>query len=144
MKTVPLDGIKYTGADVVKELVMDNKNSHPLQEFTQLDLLSDSLPTVDLIICRDCLVHFSNHKVKQALFNICLSQSRYLLTTNFPLHTNNGDINVGQWRPLNLELDPIKFTKPIFTINENLKSQSYHDKSMSLWSIDSIKLALLQ
>lgn len=144
MKTVPLDGIKYTGADVVDELVRDTKNSHPLHDFIQLDLLSDLIPTVDLIICRDCLVHFSFHKIKQALFNICQSQSRYLLTTNFPLHTNSSDIKMGQWRPLNLELDPIKLSRPIFTINENLKSPHYHDKSMSLWSIDSIRLALLQ
>lgn len=144
MKTVPMPHIDYTGADVVKELVDNNKVSYPDRKFLHLDLLTDRLPKVDLIVCRDCLVHFSNHAVRRALFNICLSKSKFLLTTNFTDHTTQDDIKIGQWRPLNLRSPLFGLPEPIYSINENLNLPKYSDKSMSLWSIDSIKLALLR
>jgi SAM-dependent methyltransferase len=144
MKTVAMDGINYTGADLVAELIADNKIKYPNVNFVQLDLLTDLLPTVDLIVCRDCLVHFSNHAVRRALFNICLSKSKYLLTTTFPNHTTSGDLRMGAWRPLNLQSEIFNLSEPLFVINEGLDIDHYRDKSMALWSIDSIKLALMR
>ena len=144
MKTVPMSDIDYMGADVVHELVDNNKISYPGRKFLHLDLLTDPLPTVDLIICRDCLVHFSNHAVRRALFNICLSKSKFLLATNFTNHVTQGDIKIGQWRPLNLQSHLFGLPEPIYTINEELDLEKYNDKSMSLWSIDSIRIALLR
>lgn len=144
MKTVNMDGINYTGADLVAELIEDNKTKYPNVNFVQLDLLTDLLPTVDLIMCRDCLVHFSNHAVRRALFNICLSKSKYLLTTTFPNHNTTGDIKIGQWRSLNLQSTLFDLPEPLAIINEGLDIKAYEDKSMALWSIDSIKLVLMR
>ena len=143
MKTVPMDNIEYTGADIVSNMITNNSLKYPNVKFKVLDLLTDILPTVDLIICRDCLVHFSNHDVKRALFNICQSKSKYLLVTTFPNQVNN-NISMGQWRAINLQTDPFLFPEPITIINEKLDIKEYADKSMALWSIDSIKLALVR
>ncbi len=52
--------------------------------FRVVNLLDDSLPDADLILCRDCLVHFSHEDVYRALRAIAASPARYLLTTTFP------------------------------------------------------------
>src|SRR5271157_1733125 len=51
-------GCAYIGADIVKELIEENKRKYN-KTFVHLDLLTSKLPKVDLILCRDCLVHFS-------------------------------------------------------------------------------------
>jgi hypothetical protein len=75
MRRVDLGGIRYIGADVVTSLVDANRKKWkaPAVEFRRLDLLMDDLPTVDLVFCRDCLVHFSLVDVHRALDNICRS-----------------------------------------------------------------------
>jgi hypothetical protein len=59
MKEISLN-IKYIGADIVDTLTQNNKKyENNLTHFLTLDATLDRLPKTDLIICRDCLVHFS-------------------------------------------------------------------------------------
>jgi len=99
-------------------------------------LIEDHLPSADLILCRDCLVHLSYDDIRNALKNICSSNIRYLLTTTFP-NRENRDIETGQWRPLNLEAHPFFLPKPIAVINENCSESkgAYSDKSLALWDL---------
>lgn len=143
MRTVAFNNIRYIGADIVDDLIISNQTNYPDKEFVNLDLLTDRLPKVDLIICRDCLGHFPTRSVRQALFNICESKSKYLLTTNFPDHSSEIDIKMGEWRPINLMNEPFNLPEPLLTINEGLTTNGVEDKSMSLWAVDSIKLSLL-
>lgn len=94
-----------------------------------MDITKDRLPTGDLILCRDCLVHFSLSD------NFKASQSRYLLTTTFTNLTFNQEIRTGSWRPLNLEIEPFNFPKPILVINENCTEgeMNFTDRSLALW-----------
>jgi hypothetical protein len=137
MRTVPMQGIKYIGADLVLEIIEDNKQRHPHVDFIELDMLTDKLPYADLIIVRDCLVHFPNDAVFRALNNIYESASKYLLSTTFPNHSNKNDIKMGDWRPLNLEDAPFNLPKPLAIINEGLRGDC-DDKSMAVWSIDQL------
>ncbi len=143
MRNVDLDGINYLGADVVEELVADNKRKFQKDgiSFKKLDLLSDALPKVDLIFTRDCFVHFSFNDLEAALQNICQSDSTYLLTTNFTKCAENKDILTGQWRALNLHLAPFFMPPPIVTVNEDCPSGEGRlaAKSLSLWKIDELK-----
>jgi 2-polyprenyl-3-methyl-5-hydroxy-6-metoxy-1,4-benzoquinol methylase len=141
MSQVPMESIDYTGADIVEDLISSNQSKYPDKTFVCLDLLTDELPTADLVICRDCLGHFPNHAVRKALFNVCESGAKYFLTTNFPNHTSTRDINFGGWRPINLVT--FGLPEPTLTLNEGLKSSGVEDKSMSLWPVDSIKIALM-
>jgi len=138
-------GIKYIGADIVKELVSQNKEyeSHRIS-FVQANLLSDQLPTVDLVLCRDCLVHFSFADLRLALNNICRSGSTYLLTTTFSAQLKNVDIATGGWRALNLQIEPFNLSAPLRILVENCTEEngSFDDKSLGLWKVSDIKRRL--
>ena len=135
MKQINLNGIKYHGADIVEPLIMENKKLYQKYEFSVINLVKDTLPKVDLIFCRDCLFHLPNNLIREALKNIKKSGSKYLLTTTYSWkHLPNMDCKVGQWRRLNLELEPFSLPAPIELIVEG----TYRDKSMGLWLIENI------
>jgi hypothetical protein len=147
MKDVDLSGITYTGADIVEELVREQSERYARENvnFCSYDLIQDDLPQVDLVLCRDCLVHFSLADATAALRNICRSQSKYLLTTTFTERTRrNSDIVTGQWHTLNLQLAPFNFPAPVHLIDEKCTegSGSYTDKTLSLWLIADIEKCL--
>jgi SAM-dependent methyltransferase len=142
MKKVDLSGIKYIGGDIVSKMIAKNSQKYESKNisFKIIDLVNDQLPTVDLVIVRDCLVHLSNKDIARALNNIKNSKSKYLLTTNFmwKFPTANEDIKVGGWRRLNLQQEPFNFIFPKQIIIEG-NIQSYdRDKTMSLWEIKDI------
>src|SRR5260221_11688323 len=51
----------YIGGDIVKDLVAINQQLFMDSKFNfqLIDVTSSGLPAVDLILCRDCLVHLS-------------------------------------------------------------------------------------
>ncbi|MGE7906600.1 class I SAM-dependent methyltransferase [Peribacillus sp. NPDC094092] len=142
MKEIYKNTELYIGIDIVDEIIKKNKKEYPLNkvQFFHMDITKDCLPTGDLILCRDCLVHFSFSDIHLALNNFKASQSRYLLTTTFTTLTSNHEIRTGSWRPLNLEIDPFNFPKPILVINENCTEgkMKYTDKSLALWDLNTI------
>jgi SAM-dependent methyltransferase len=142
MKTIDLNGVNYTGADIVKPLIEKNNLEYkgPNKEFVYLNLLQDELPKVDLIICRDCLVHFAFSDAITALKNIARSKSTYLLTTTFTDRGVNRDILTGDWRTLNLSLPPFNLPSPSTAIKEscNESNGKYKDKTLALWKIEDI------
>ncbi|MEO1437974.1 MAG: class I SAM-dependent methyltransferase, partial [Bacteroidota bacterium] len=115
MQEVPLTNIKYLGGDIVQALIDQNTQHFGTEriQFQQLDLLEDTLPQVDLILVRDCLVHFSYEDCFKAIKNLKRSKSTYLLTTTFPKQKINYDINTGDWRPINLRKKPFHFPAPL-------------------------------
>jgi hypothetical protein len=129
----------YTGADIVSELIERNQRQYGNERvrFVQLNLLTDALPAADLILCRDCLVHFSFEHVRKALDTIRQSDCTYLLTTTFPGQEINEDIVTGGWRPLNFERAPFHFPPPLEIINEQCTEMNgiFGDKSLALWKI---------
>lgn len=138
----------YLGADIVKAIVETNQSRHARSEgnrsirFEHLNLLESNLPRVDLILCRDCLVHFSTADVWRALRQIQGSGSTYFLTTTYPGRANDGDIRTGEWRPLNLESAPFLLPKPRLTLLEGCTERKgrFPDKSLALWAIADLNL----
>ncbi len=137
MQHVDLQGIQYTGGDIVAALVQRNQAQFgaPKRSFVQLDLLTDPLPAADCIMLRDCLVHFSLTHIEQALSNIRSSNIPYLLTTSFPQVEQNEDIQTGYWRPLNLQKAPFFFPPPLVILADAGANagRAYADKSLCLW-----------
>lgn len=135
MQYVALDLEEYIGADIVAELTTNNqaKYGNSTRRFVQCDLVTDALPTVDLILCRDCLVHLCYHDICAMLQNFQRSQSTYLLTTTFPQQPKNWDIATGEWRGLNLQRAPFHFPEPIHLLNEHCPESA--DKSLGLWKL---------
>jgi len=146
MRTLDLRGIRYIGGDIVPELVDEVRARHagPGREFRHLDLIRDPLPEVDLVFCRDCLVHLSHADVRAALQNVVRSRSKYLLTTTFASRAENKDIPTGRWRPLNLERAPFGFPRPQRVINEGCSERNgaLDDKALALWRVADLKRLL--
>lgn len=146
MRHVDLTGVRYLGADIVAELVARNAGAYerPHLRFKQLDLLGDPLPRVDLVLCRDALVHFSLADARRALENIGASGSALLLTTTFLARKRNRNTATGGWRPLNLERAPFRLPPPTLVLEEGctLDEGKYADKALGLWRIGDVKAAL--
>lgn len=143
MNMVDLKGVQYIGADIVSGLIeLNSKYISDNINFIRLDIIKDPLPKVDLILTRDCFVHFSLNDIFRALRNIYCSNSKYLLTTTFTKTNRNIDIATGQWRALNFLMAPFYFPDPLWIINENHPKEEYSDKSLALWKIDDIRVAV--
>ncbi len=134
--------VDYTGADIVDEIIQENlrKYVRPDRTFIKLDILKDTLPEADLLLCRDCLVHFSFSHILQSLRNIKSSGCKLLLTTTFINRKNNIDIPTGTWRPLNLQLAPFNLPPPMRLIDEKYTGDegNYADKHLGLWRISDL------
>lgn len=132
----------YTGVDIVDELIVTNRERHGAanRRFLCGDLTRDSLPKADLILCRDCLVHFSYADIRAAIANFQRSGSKYLLTTTFTKAVNI-DIRTGGWRPLNLQAEPFAFPEPVAVIDEIPAGvmHDYPDKKLCLWELASLR-----
>lgn len=144
MKETKLDIDRYIGGDIVPDLIAQNQQKYSCEtrEFITLDIAKDNLPQVDIILCRDCLVHFSFKDITSTIKNFKKSKSKYLLTTTFTGLSRNSNIFTGQWRPINLQLPPFNFPEPIKLINEKCTEAGgkYSDKSLGLWKFDDVSL----
>ncbi len=96
--------------------------------------LRDALPAADLVLCRDCLVHFSHADVRRALANLRASGSRFLLTTTHVHAQGNRDIPTGAFWPLDLQAPPFLLPRPIRLIDEHCTHRgSLGEKCLGLW-----------
>lgn len=143
MAQMDLGGITYLGADIVPAIIATNDARYGRSghiEFRQLDLVSDPLPSVDLVLCRDCLVHLSFANINRAIANLKRSGGRWLLTTTFPDVSANRDIDDGDWRVLNMQQAPFLFPAPLAVINEGCSEAGgdYADKSLGLWRVEDL------
>ena len=148
MKEFDLSNIEYIGADIIYQLIEENKNKYGL-DFRVLDVTNDILPKVDLILVRDCLVHLSNENIFNFLTNLKNSKIKYLLVTSFTdkdlghewrKSVINSDIPNGGWRPINLEDAPFNIKSPLDVINENCTEDypNYTDKSLLLYDVEKL------
>jgi SAM-dependent methyltransferase len=134
-----IENIKYTGGDIVDQIISSNTENYKKDnvDFQVLDITQDQLPSCDLIIIRDCLVHFNFDKIEETFNNLKNQNYKYALITSFTQRESNPEIDqIGEWRPLNLQKPPFKLTEPLKVINEKCTENNgdYNDKSMCLWS----------
>lgn len=117
MSQTPLpDNIRYIGGDIVESMIAENKATYnyPNVEFICLDISNDPLPDVDLLFCRDCLIHFSHSDIIRTFKNIIRSNIKYVLITNYDDgYANNQDIQTGGFRPISFTQDPYNFDQPV-------------------------------
>jgi len=144
MRYCDLRDIEYVGIDIVPDLIaqdMFHFGGHH-REFRVGDIVRDQLPRVDLVLCRDCLVHLTSDEIFAAVRNLARSGSTYLLTTTFVDVESNEDLGeAGGWRPLNLCRPPFCFPEPAVIINEGCTEQNgkYSDKSLALWTLSDLR-----
>lgn len=134
---IPLD--RYVGVEVVEELAAANQERYGTDQrrFVSLDVTRDDLPRVDLILCRDCLVHLKNRHVRAALQNFRRSGSSYLLATTFTGGHPNEDAPLGGWAPSEPRTSSVQPGPPLRLISEaeSVEDARYLDKSLGLWAL---------
>jgi SAM-dependent methyltransferase len=143
MKEVDRHQVRYIGVDIVTQIVAANarKYANPLTSFAVQDIVNDALPQVDLILCRDCLVHLPLQAAISALRAFVKSGSKYLLLTTYPgiVKKNRPLFIIGNWRPLDMERPPFALPAPIRLINEGCtEAGDYPEKSLGLWRLSDI------
>ena len=145
MASLDLDLDRYVGMDIVPSIIDALQRRHQgdgRRTFALADLTRDALPRCDLILSRDCLVHFSFATLSQALRNLKSSGATWLLTTTFPELERNEDIEDADWRPLNFERPPLNWPAPVEVINERCTEAggAYADKSLALWRLSDLPI----
>lgn len=136
--------INYLGADIVEDLIFKNKQKYENDKikFTKLDIRLDELPDSDLMICRDCLFHFSYKDISQFFKNFLSSKIDYLLLTS---HLNdkpkfkNEDIVTGGFRLIDFFSEPFNFDKNYLFQFDDRESENQNFKQMYLFSKSQIK-----
>lgn len=138
MSTIKFPGhVKYIGADIVEFMINENRKKYPEVDFRTVDLTTDRLPDVDLLICRDCLLHLNFTNIEKVLKNISDSNINYILMSNwFEQYDNYKDIRIGKGRGLNFLTDPYNFSAPLYSITDFI--DGFPKREMLLWSIDQI------
>ena len=148
MSHVDLSGIEYIGGDIVKPLIEANRERYesPARRFMKVDVINGPLPQADVILCRDCLVHFSFANIISAFRTLKSSGADYLLTTTFPAREVNKNIVDGDWRPLNLEASPFLLPAPIDVIVEGCTEEggAYADKALAVWRVADLPTQLVK
>lgn len=143
MKLVDLTGIKYTGGDIVKALIKSNKRKYGSEDkaFKFINVVTTTAPKVDLILCRDLLIHLPLDDCLKAILGFLDSESKYILITTYNNNEANEDISPGAWRPVNLQIAPFNFPEPIQLIDDGDSDPTQQDygKCLGLWRISDIE-----
>lgn len=130
-------GVTYTGGDIVPSLVEKARiEKGNLGRFEVLDLVTDDLPRADLVMVRDCFIHLPNAMVLKAIANLKRSGARYLLTTTYPGQAKNIDIEIGGFRPVDLQRAPFELPAPLAIVPETEGITS--GKCMGLWKVEQL------
>ena len=124
---------EYVGGDIVEFLIIANQEKYPNHKFKQIYLTQDILPNVDLLFCRDCLLHLSFEDIDKVFKNISRSNIKYVLLSNWYEDAENSrDIQTGEARYLNFLESPFNFTQPIDSITDFV--DGFPRRKMLLWS----------
>lgn len=134
--------VRYTGADIVPDLVIQNERAYANDHvhFLVKNMVEESWEKADLALCRDGLVHLSFADALRAIEQLKQSGCTYVLLTTFPKHTANYNITTGEWRALNMERAPFSFPPPMALYAEKPTDgyAEYADKALGLWKVSDL------
>lgn len=142
---LPTVDVEYIGGDIVRPMIESHvkKYTNEKVSFIHINLINDSFPKADLMICRDCLFHLSFEDTKSVLKNFVDSGIPYLLTTTHkPLDgVENSDILTGDFRLIDLLSAPYNFpANPLVRIDDWMDPEP--ERQMCLWSREQLITAL--
>jgi hypothetical protein len=133
--------VRVIGIDIVPDLIERLRagaaRGEILGEYHLADITRDPLPRADVVLCRDCLVHFSFANIARAVENFRSSGATWLITTTFPEWQQNADCEDGDWRALNFQRAPFNWGQPAELLNENCTEAGggWRDKSLGAWRL---------
>ena len=99
----------------------------------------------DLVVTRDLLFHFDQKRIMRVLHRLSASGARYLLSTFYPLKTNEGDLRktysdgLGHFAfwPINLAAPPFSLGPPLLTVGMDGSAwdRAIDQRAMGLWAL---------
>ncbi len=114
--------IKYTGIDIVNELIDKNKllfKDSKNVKFQCKDLTEyNEFNNFDFILMRDFFIHLPLSAIKNILRNLKNSNCRYFAFNNYESIFFNTEISTGQHRKINLLKEPFNLGIPFYKIQE--------------------------
>ena len=130
--------LHYSGMDIVKDQIEQNKKNYPSLTFFQGDVSVYPLKKYDLVFSKECTQHLKESTTLDFLRNVLKSGSTYLLITSFDVPVNSDDnidpgsplrhLDEGAYREQNLLLPPYSdlLTQPVerFFIRKNPYTQT--------------------
>ncbi len=123
--------INYTGIDVVRDLIRDNKlayKSNVNVKFFCEDLIEyDNFDNYDFILMRDFFIHLPIPMIKKVLINLKNSNCKYFAFNNYENTNLNKEISTGQHRKINLMKEPFNLGVPTYKIQE-INNENLPDK----------------
>ena len=131
--------VDYIGSDIVEDIIFLNKKKYENKniQFSKLYIRVDKLPEADLMICRDCLFHFSYEDIFLFLKNFISSDIKFILLTSHLNEKNkfeNIDISTGDFRSIDLFLKPFNFKKNFLYNFDDRENEKQNYKQMYLFS----------
>jgi len=138
----------YMGIDIVGEIISKNNELYNAKniEFKEENILELKLDPhqFDAVMIANVFPHFSNNDILAVLNKISGSNIKYVFITNYTEHKANYDIKTGDWRLLNLTIDPFNLSQPLEIIKCNdqhdIRIRKIDDKTLSMWSVKSLFL----
>lgn len=124
----------YLGFDLIEDALTEARKRSGRRAnhfYSVLDVVYDTLPRADAILCRDVLTHYPAQMVTEALARFKESESRYLIATTF-LEGDNANVRIGGWHPMNLMAPPYNLPQPRLTLSEDLGGTT---KALGVWAI---------
>lgn len=126
--------VDYQGGDISHVLINTIAKQHPELKISVHDITTDPIPKVDLLFCRDVTIHLSNQDRRRLWQNWYNSSVPWILTTHIQDCFENLDITYQDdefpWAPVNWEISPWMFPKPVEIIDE----YGPHGRCLALWN----------
>ncbi|WP_328998641.1 class I SAM-dependent methyltransferase [Kribbella sp. NBC_00709] len=116
MRHIDLPVQKYHGVDIVASVIEKNQEEYgnTQRDFAVADLTKGELPKVDLVLCRDCLVHISFQDAADILENFRSTGAKWLVINQYDdVERNHNQFTGRNWRRLNMLLPPFNFPEPL-------------------------------
>ena len=125
--------IQYTGIDIVKELILNNKERFKKNKnviFYCEDLTEyDKFDNYDFVLLRDFFIHLPLKNIQSIINNLKKSNCKYFAFNNYENIKVNKEISTGQHRKINLNEKPFNLKKPFIKIQE-IKNENFPDKDI--------------
>jgi len=120
MRETDLAGFEYIGGDISLEVIDGVRAAYqaPGRSFVHLDITSDPLPAVDMVMCRDCLFHLKWWLRWRFFRNFVESGIPWLLTTMHHTPVNRRLRKNGGFAPFNPWVDPLTPPAPVESFSE--------------------------
>ncbi len=123
----------YVGADIVPSIIEANRKYEKQGvSFILANAVTDTLPEVDVALCREVLFHLSFEDGLAALANI-KKTAKYLICTSDASIWFNSNITTGDFRKINLRCSPYRFPPPQKIIRDDAVSPG---RVLGVWQSD--------